>query len=411
MMEEEEKVEDFFPIPNPSAWFMKFVSLQVEILYNSLVPLTSPIFSLLYLASESCRRTEKAKERFESIVHGCSLFLRKIGLGFLGAVYVCIVLTMLMFLAVILGVGLVNLWVEEPVFMRESLHFDYTDIHPEAVFPLRSDDGGFGGFIKRKKMGVPVGHTFFVRLVLLMPESDFNLEIGVFQVTAELISTNGVVVAKSGQPSMLHFRSFPIRLMRTLLMSIPVLLGIAAETQKISIPIVKHKEGCPRTEAIRITLIPRAGTSSPPQLYEAEVILNSQLPWRKEFVRCWKWTFYVWTSLYVYLFLLIVLVSCFRPLLFLAITGTTATTRRFREKDLTVVTAKGSRERAKIEREVSETLRRWQQHRGKRKAMLLHGFLPETVGLSASSISVTREDTSTSVEEDAGDLESVSWGG
>lgn len=91
------------------------------------------------------------------------------------------VLIAVFIIAVVVGVGLVQLWVEEPVFVRERLYFDYTEAHPKALFSF----GGFEGLQgsqRKKQMGVPVGQTFYVSLALLMPESGFNRDIGVFQV-------------------------------------------------------------------------------------------------------------------------------------------------------------------------------------------------------------------------------------
>uniref|UniRef100_A0A5B7CEX5 Seipin-1 n=1 Tax=Davidia involucrata TaxID=16924 RepID=A0A5B7CEX5_DAVIN len=421
-MKEEEEEEDNLPIPNPYALTTKLLSLEADIIYNCLASLLSPFTALFSVASDQTfHRAEAAKDSGESAVpstvaHGSSiiLLLRKLGLGFMGAAYVCMLLIMVMVLAIILGVGLVQLWVEEPLFMRERLHFDYTDVHPKAVLSFFGG-GGFQGYSKRKKMaGVPVGHTFYVSLLLLMPESDFNREIGVFQLSAELVSTNGHVIAKSSQPCMLRFSSLPIRLMRTCLMGAPLLLGITSETQKLTVAMLKHKEGYPRTESIRITMIPRAGTTSLPQLYEAEILLNSRLPWRKELVRSWKWTFYVWTSLYMYIVLVIVLVCCFKPLIF----PMTAPSFSYGRGRAAGGVSEEQQHRASEEREISESFRKWQRSRSKRrKAMLLHELMPETAGSSASSISVTRQDmsvtrdTSTVAEDDAGDSESVCFGG
>uniref|UniRef100_A0A0V0HSZ0 Putative ovule protein n=1 Tax=Solanum chacoense TaxID=4108 RepID=A0A0V0HSZ0_SOLCH len=94
----------------------------------------------------------------------------------------------------------------------------------------------------------------------------------------------GLVMATSSHPCMLRFRSLPIRLMREFIMSVPLVLGLTAETQTIVVPMLKHKEGLPRTEAIRITMIPRAGTFGLPQLYQSQIILKSQPPWYKNLV-------------------------------------------------------------------------------------------------------------------------------
>ena len=75
-----------------------------------------------------------------------------------------------------------KLWVEEPVVVRENVHFDYTEENPSAVFSFVGGMSGFVGRTKRNKhISVPVGHMFHVSLLLVMPESDFNTQLGVFQ--------------------------------------------------------------------------------------------------------------------------------------------------------------------------------------------------------------------------------------
>ncbi|KDP26868.1 hypothetical protein JCGZ_18026 [Jatropha curcas] len=361
------------------------------------------------MAFESYRSTEAATARIESevlkiplrVTHGSITLVRKIGFGVLGAVHVVMVLISVMILAGFLGVGLVHYCVEEPVFLRERLFFDYTDVNPKAVFSFDS--------IKRRQMGVPIGHTFHVSLELLVPESDYNRQIGVFQLAAELLSSNGLVIAKSSQPCMLPFRSLPIRLLRTCLMSIPLVLGISAETQKISIQILNHKEGhYSRTKSIRVTLIPRAGTSYLPQLYESEILMKSKLPWTKQIVRNWKWTISIWVTLYIYILLVIIIICCCRPLLF-PLTGVTLGEHDDNDRDLGTKESKEKEMETRDEREISELVRKWQQKRRKRKGMFLQRDITETVGSSASSMSVTREDASM-VVEDTEDSESVCLG-
>ncbi|XP_070666049.1 seipin-1-like [Malus domestica] len=227
---------------------------------------------------------------------------------------------MVLILSALFGIGLVNLWVEEPVFVRERFHFDYTEPHPTAVFAFGSANDIYqdkSSYSRKHVGGVPVGHTLHVSLVLLMPESDFKRGIGVFQLNEELLSVDGDVITRSSQPCMLRFGSLPDRLTRTFLMGVPRLLGFSGETQKSTVQIIKHKEGhYPITQAIRVTLIPRAGTSYLRRLYEAEIVMNSQPPWTKQLVDSGKWTFYVWTSLYICAMFLVLLMLCCRPLLF-----------------------------------------------------------------------------------------------
>ncbi|KAJ6693774.1 hypothetical protein OIU85_004544 [Salix viminalis] len=370
--------------------------------------LLSPLIATLGIASDSYHRAEEAVDAVESgfleapskFTHGATTLLRKIGFGIVGAVYVCVVMTVVMLLAAMLGVGLVHLWVEEPVFMRERIFFDYTDVNPTAglTFGGLADDGS----IEKGLVGIPLGHTFHVSLALLMPESDHNRQIGMFQLTAEVLSADGNVMAKSSQPCMLRFRSLPIRLARTFLMGVPLVLGISEETQKISIKMSQLRERHPRSKAIRVTLIPRAGTVYLPQLYEAEILLVSNLPWTKELVRNWKWTFSVWASIYIYITILVIILSCCRALVF-PITAVNLSCNR--DSAETEDTGESGDE-AEDEKETSELWRKWQQRTRKRKAIVLHGEIVD--GTECSSASITREDTSMAVdEEDIVDSESV----
>ncbi|CAK8542517.1 unnamed protein product [Lathyrus sativus] len=371
--------------------------------------LFSPFYSLLTLTSESYHHSQETRDNAPSqIAYTSTVLLKKLGLCFLSAAYVCMILFLLLILASVVGVGLVRFWVEEPLIVHESLHFDYTETHPSAVFSFSGEVSAAGGYIKKKHIRVPLGHTFSVSLSLLMPESDFNRDLGVFQLTAELVSVNGNVIAKSSQPCMLRFRSSPIRLARTVMMGLPLVLGISAETQKINVEILRYKEVNQRSNAVRLTLHPRAGTSSLPQLYEAEIVLNSHLPWTKELIRNWKWTFYVWVSLYVYILLLMLLLCWYRPLIFLV-------TPEF-YSDQRVSNGVTSEELKELqdgellgdESDVSELLRKLRLSRDKRKTILTHGVgVEEIVGSSASSISMsaTREDITSTVVEDVTSVE------
>lgn len=227
---------------------------------------------------------------------------------------------------------------------------------------------------------------------------------------AEVVSTNGKVIARSSQPSMLEFHSYPIRLMHTFMMSFPILLGLSRETQKIKVQMLRYKEDNNlRTEAIKITLMPRAGFSYLlPQIYEAEIIMHSKLPRLKELIHDWKWTFYVWTSLYFYIMLLLLVFCFFRSLLlFPFVRASDRLENDGREAD--AIRDESSELRMREGKEFSETLRKWQQYRRKRKAALLSkSAFSDIVGsTSASSYTLIKEDLGLdpALEEDVGDSE------
>ncbi|XP_010453805.1 PREDICTED: seipin-1-like [Camelina sativa] len=299
------------PEPLRADWFMVLVTIQADLIYNALLVLSSPLF-LLYRsyrrAVSTVSAAEKAVKRAPSRIAGSAgQGVRRTWFGIMGACHVSMVMVLALILAVFIGVGIVSLYIEKPVVVRDRLFFDYTEENPSAVF----------SFDKRKRsFSVPVGHNVHVSLVLWMPESEINRRIGVFQLKVELLSLKGEAIARSSQPCMLRFRSKPIRLARTFVMSVPLVAGIANEAQTMRIDALKHQEKWPRTKAVRATLIPRAQTRTLPQLYEAEIVINSKPPWIKRMAYNWKWTLCVWTSMYLYLAILTAFLWCFRPVLF-----------------------------------------------------------------------------------------------
>ncbi|KAJ8427032.1 hypothetical protein Cgig2_032860 [Carnegiea gigantea] len=403
-------------------WVPKLIDTQIDLIADTFTSLTSPNPNPNPNPKptpppppppppppDSCH----LPEILTSAVHH---LLRRLAHGLLGAVYTGMMLALVMSAAVILGFLVVNYWVEEPVVVKEKLQFDFTDFNPHATFVF---DGGVAGERKRKQQlaMVPVGHTFHVSVELLVPDSDYNRDIGVFQIVAEVISSNGKIIAESSQPSMLIYQSHPVRLMHTLLMGFPLLLGLTRETQKITVHMLKCKEdSLIRTEAIRITLMPRARTPYVPQLYEAKILVHSRLPWVKELIHDWKWTFYVWTSLHIYIMLLTLILCFCRPLLvFPVLRAPCVGEHRHEERGSAVEREDKTGARMPEEREFTETLRKWQQYRRKRKAELLSkcsAFMENVSLTSASSCTMTTsytmtKDTGPGLEE-VGDSESVS---
>ncbi|KAF5745885.1 hypothetical protein HS088_TW06G00050 [Tripterygium wilfordii] len=411
---EEDEYEDgkgynYF-IPNPSDdWLTKLISMEAYIIYNYFVlTLVSPITFIFSIASDSYRRAEEVTVKVESVVHkvpskithGSLLLVKKFWVGLFSAVHVGVVLVAVMAVGAVLGVGFVHVWVEESVVVRERLFFDYTQDNPTALYSF-----GCGGRSCNKQAlrGIPFGHTIDVSVLLLIPESDYNRHIGFFQLTAELLSANGGVIARSSKPCMLPFRSLLVRLIRTFQMGIPLVLGLCDETQKLNIEMLKHKEGYPRTKAVRVILSSRAGTSHLPQLYEAKLALNSRLPWTKQMVHNWKWTLCVWTSLYIFItFLVFILYFC-RPLIFpLTTTRTTATTRRDQiEQDSSAADEFKELQSLTVEESgFSELVRRWQQRRRRREAIFLQLGMPETEGSSATTDESSKRVLRTRAEEE-----------
>ncbi|KAG6521730.1 seipin-1-like [Zingiber officinale] len=296
MTEDAIRFDDEDLLTLPAGWLAQLVAFQAELIASSFLSLVSPFLYLYFQTREIPAR----------VVRGAAAIARRFALGLLGALYAATFLLALLFISLLLGVALVRMWAEEPVLLRRPLHLDYTEANPTASVALAGGTWHSG-------RAVPPGHSVTVSLLILLPESDYNLLIGVFQVQAEVISSTGEIIAASSRPCMLRFRSFPVRLMRTLFMSIPLLLGISSETQEMSMEVLRYKESrAKRSGSIRVRLKPKAGTRDLPQLYESELLMRSQLPWSKELVNRWRWTFSLWTSLNVFFALLLTSACCFK---------------------------------------------------------------------------------------------------
>lgn len=179
-----EELDTDLKIPDPlrADWFLTIVDIQADLIYNALVVLTSPLF-LLYRSYRRATATISAAERVvkrapSQIKGGAGRIVRRTWFGVMGACHVSAIMVVALILAGVIGVGIVSLYVEKPVVVREKLFFDYTEDNPSAVFSFDK---------KKRPFGVPLGHKVHVSLVLWMPESDLNRRIGLFQVTILLI--------------------------------------------------------------------------------------------------------------------------------------------------------------------------------------------------------------------------------
>ena len=138
-------------LPKPTDWFSKLASLQIrldlQLLCHSLRLPFSPSCPPLPSPTTKPRRPKKpSKLSVHQVPSTITLRQRPppqetSDSGFSGPPHVCMVLVTVLLLSALFGIGLVNLWVEEPVFVRERLHFDYTEPHPTAVFAFGSADG------------------------------------------------------------------------------------------------------------------------------------------------------------------------------------------------------------------------------------------------------------------------------
>ncbi|KAL3520135.1 hypothetical protein ACH5RR_018284 [Cinchona calisaya] len=233
----------------------------------------------------------------------------KFGWGLLWSVYVCVVLVALLVSAFVVGGILMNVAVEEPIRIEEHLNFDYTEKSPSAFVPIigcpgldcsvecseKLDIEKFGGM-----RVIPLDHKLQVTVSLILPESDYNRKLGIFQVRVDFLGTDGKALASSRHPCMLQFKSEPIRLLLTFLKVAPLLTGYTLESQNLNIKFRGFTEGGRPTSCLRVTIEQRAQFAPGagiPEIYAASLILESEQPLLKRIVWYWKRTLFIWVSM------------------------------------------------------------------------------------------------------------------
>lgn len=120
--------------------------------------------------------------------HSIRKFVTRIIWGCLWSIYVCFLLSGVLVSAFIMGGIAMRYLVEEPIQMENVLNFDYTKANPDAFVPIVSCHGVDCGFLGRGekvevgKRVIPPNRQLEVTVSLLLPESDHNRKLGVFQV-------------------------------------------------------------------------------------------------------------------------------------------------------------------------------------------------------------------------------------
>lgn len=244
---------------------------------------------------------------------------KKMGFGFLTATYVFFTLSLLFVASFALSFFLVKSCIHEPIQIKKVLHFDYTKPHPVASLDLLPSMPSPKATSRSKAATFPE-NKFRISLLLTLPESDYNRQLGIFQVTAELLSLSDKVLVNTSQPCMLRFKSTTLRRTKLLFMAIPLLTGFSYETQTLVLQLLEWREEKTTPSAsVRVLFVPRAGSSMDtglPELYRAEIYVESELPWMLSIVRTWRWTLVVWTGFSLFIGgLLVILCTCRQILL------------------------------------------------------------------------------------------------
>ncbi|KAF1001425.1 seipin-2-like [Apium graveolens] len=256
----------------------------------------------------------------------------RFGWGILWSVYVCVVLVGIFISAFVISGLLVSSLVKEPVYIKDTLNFDYTKPSPVALVPVMSCPDDSCGTNCREKIEIgklsgsrviPSKHKIQVTVSLTLPESDYNRNLGIFQVRVDLLSADGFALSSLRQHSMLHFRSEPVRILLTFFKIAPLLAGFYSETQVLNIRFRGFTEKEIPTSCIKVIMEQRAEFKSGagiPEVYDASLSLESELPLLRRIMWYWKKTIFIWLSITVFTTELLCALLCCSPLILPRIT-------------------------------------------------------------------------------------------
>ncbi|GMJ14184.1 SEIPIN2 [Hibiscus trionum] len=237
----------------------------------------------------------------------CGRLVLGFGWGILWATYLAFVLCGCLFTSLVISGILMRYLGEQPFVVKEPLNFDYTKSSPAAFVPIISCAA-----VERKKIDVgmnlrsrysrivPPFRQLQVTVSLTLPESDYNRNLGMFQLRTDFLSVNGETLASSSHPCMMRFKSLPIRLLLTLFKAATLVTGFVFEIQTLNVKIRRLNEGPVPTACLKVVLEQQASHgpgAGIPELYGASLILESELPFIKRIIWYWKKTVFIWVSI------------------------------------------------------------------------------------------------------------------
>lgn len=138
------------------------------------------------------------------------------------------------------------------------------------------------------------------------------------KVRVDFLSADGQTLNSIRRPCMLRFRSEPVRLVQTFLKVVPLVTGYVSEIQTLSLKLKGLAEKDIPTACLKVMIEQRAEFrpgAGIPELYDASLSLESDLPFVKKVIWKWRKTLYVWISMSLFVTELLFALVCCRPLI------------------------------------------------------------------------------------------------
>ncbi|GMP72101.1 hypothetical protein CsSME_00030248 [Camellia sinensis var. sinensis] len=138
------------------------------------------------------------------------------------------------------------------------------------------------------------------------------------KVRVDFLSASNKVLASSRHSCMLRFVSQPIRLLLTFLKIAPLVTGYSSESQTLNVKFGGFTEGDLPTACLRVMIEQRAEFrpgAGVPEIYDASLTLESELPLLKRIIWHWKKTVFIWIGMTVFTMELLFMLLCCRPII------------------------------------------------------------------------------------------------
>eukprot|EP00899_Mesostigma_viride_P018907 jgi/Mesvir1/27017/Mv20724-RA.1 len=228
--------------------------------------------------------------------------------------------------AVFIYILLYNLLLPSEVVSERIVKLDYRKPAPDGLVtflpPRLLNNGEVTNTTPPDSSFTTSGSAYDIVVTLELPETPANVAVGMFQVSAELLTTAGKVITSTSRPCMLRHRSPLISLARTLIWALPFSFGLLEEKQTIPMLMFdKHTDTHGAAfAALRVALHASAGnTARPPvpQVYSVKASAIKRLWWLPHTMYYWRVTSFLVLVPLVFLSDLLLLL-CFMPSLVLS---------------------------------------------------------------------------------------------
>ena len=164
-----------------------------------------------------------------------------------------------------------------PASLSQDLVFDYTAAAPVArVSFIPQKFANTGESKPRKGRIVSAKQNFDVDIEFVVPDSEYNVNVGMFQVNAKLLTPSGKTLLERSRPGIVKYTSKEVKWLKTIVWWPFHALGLIEEQQNVRVAMVqnyKEDSESPFTD-IEVTMKPHAGSARLPQIYEARAIVH-----------------------------------------------------------------------------------------------------------------------------------------